>query len=234
MVAPLDNAIALRVGLAARALPDTDVRTLLRVLIKIMGEPITESKLQKLRARRLRYAHHGALAKVDEVSFRKAFALLKGQGVPPLPDSRPELPCGGYCEVMGSLKVACASNSGEKIDGAFSRCTRYLIYQVSPQQIKLIDIREPAAVLPSRERDRVRAGLLQDCAVLYTTSIGAPSAAKLVGIGLHPIRIGEPADAAGELARLQQVLAQDSPPPWLSKAMGFAPNMRPQYEEVGT
>jgi len=219
--------------LAARALPDTDARTLLRVLIKILGEPITDAKLQRLRVRRLRFAHHGALANVDEAQFRQAYSLLKGQGVPALPGAIPPTPCAGYCEVMGSVKVACASNSGEKIDGAFSRCARYLIYQVSPDQVKLIDVREPAAALSARERDEVRADLLKDCAVLYTTSIGALSAAKVVGAGLHPIKVSETQLAPVELLRLQKVLAQENPPPWLSKAMGKTPRIRPQYGEIG-
>ena len=233
MPAPLDDAIALRIGLAARALPDTDVRTLLRILIKLLGEPITQAKLQKLRANRLRYAAGGTLANVDEARFRKAFSFLKGQGVPALPEAGPPIPCAGYCELIGSLKVACASNSGERIDGAFSRCSRYLIYQVSPQQVKLIDVREPANALKTRERDQMRAALLKDCAVLYTTSIGAPSAAKVVGVGLHPIKVNEVIPAPVALERLQQVLAQENPPPWLSKAMGRVPGSRPQFEEAG-
>jgi hypothetical protein len=233
MPAPLDDEIALRIGLASRLLPGMDVRPLLQVLIGILGEPLTDAKLQKLRATRLRNAAGGWLAQVDPDHFQKALGLLKGRGVNLVRDPLPSIACGVYCELYGSVRVACASCSGEKIDGAFYSCARFLIYQVSPEYIRLIDIREPARDGQSaRDRSLSRADLIRDCDVLYTTGIGAAAAASVVGTGLHPIKLLEPARALDELKRLQQVVAQDNPPPWLTKAMGRTPVMRRFNEEV--
>lgn len=220
MSTPINDEVALRVGLAAKELPSVEVRELLQLLISIMGEPITPARLDKLRARALRNTGGELFAAADDAQFEKAFALLKGRGVQKLLSPTPEFAPGVFCEIRGSLRVACASDSGEVIDGQFSNCMRFLIYQVSPDYIRLIDIREPSAVREPKEKNQFRASLLQDCALLYTTSIGTPAAAKAVKVGLHPIRLSQPQPAQEELRRLQPVLSQENPPPWLAKAMG--------------
>ncbi len=243
MAAPLEDDIALRIGLAARVLPGVDARLLLRLLIRILGEPISSARLQRLRASRFRQALQAEAVLTDPETVRCAFDLLKGQGVPVAAAPVPVIESGVYCELSGSVRVACASDSGERIDGTFSGCSRFLIYQVSPDYIRLIDIREPAASQPgvtdgmaeqdSRNgRDQIRATLIKDCAVLYTVSIGGPAAAKVVRAGLHPIKLGYATFARDALTRLQTVLAQDNPPPWLAKAMGSAPRLRAHYCEM--
>ena len=232
MSAPLSEDIALRIGLAARALPDIEARVLLRALIEIMGEPITATKLSRLRAGRLKSAANGALAAVDDAALQQTLALLKGNGIERLSEPLPliEAYIGG--DLPGSVRVACASNTGELIDGHFGSCARFLIYQVGPEQMRLIAMREPnkgrepGRAPENEDRNAYRAQLLADCKLLYTVSIGGPAAAKAVRAGLHPIKLNEPANARATLARLQTVLAQELPPPWLQKAMGNTPNVR--------
>jgi len=217
---PLNDDIALRIGLASKELKDVETRQLLQLLIDIMGEPITAGKLEKLRAKKLREQGEGVFSSTGREAFEKAFALLKGRGIKGLLNSVPEYEEGVFCEIRGSLRVACASNRGENIDGKFSDCLRFLIYQVSPDYIRLIDIREPAMEKKRTERNRSRANLLKDCSVLYTTSIGALASAKVVKVGLHPVSLGDEQPAQQPLRRLQSVLAGESAPPWLIKAMG--------------
>lgn len=220
MSAPLSKEVALRIGLAAKAFQCIDPRSLLKVLIRIMGEPITEAKLEKLRARRLMNTAGEELENIDRADFDRGFAFLKGRGVQKVLNPAPDFPSGVFCEIKGSLRVACASDSGENIDGKFATCTRFLIYQVSENYIRLIDIREPSSKLKKEERYQFRANLLKDCALLYTTAIGALAAAKTVKVGLHPIHLKQSPSAQEELIKLQKVLARDNPPPWLCKAMG--------------
>lgn len=220
MSAPLTKEVALRIGLAAKAFKCIEPKALVKILLKIMGEPITEAKLQKLRARRLLNTAEEQLESVSRADFERGFAFLKGRGVQQVLNPAPVFPAGVFCEIKGSLRVACASDSGENIDAGFSQCKRFLIYQVSENYARLIDIREPSQPNQKEERYRLRANLLKDCALLYTTSIGAMAAAKAVKVGLHPIRLTAAQLAPNEMSRLQQVLAQDNPPPWLCKAMG--------------
>lgn len=226
MAAPLSEDIALRIGLAARLMPDVEPRVVLRALLDIMGEPITATKLSRLRAQRLRGAANGALADVDQDILQQAVALLKGQGVERIDDPLPPIDAVDPAEMRRAVRVACTSNTGERIDGHFGSCARFLIYCVAPERIALVEIREPATPPEDADRNAWRAEQLHDCDVLYTISIGGPAAAKVVRAGMHPIKIGDPVNAREALSELQQVLRSANPPPWLQKAMGVTPTVR--------
>jgi nitrogen fixation protein NifX len=226
MSAPLSDDIALRIGLAARALALPEPRPLLRVLIDIMGEPITAAKLSRLRVQRLRNAAGSLLTISDANALQRALLLLKGQGIAPTQEPLPIIESVS-AEAMGaSLLIACTSSSRERIDGHFGSCPRFLIYRVSTERIALIDVREPGTPPPAVDRNKFRAEMIGDCDVLYTVSIGGPACAKVIRAGLHPIKLSEPVNAREEIGRLQQVLRRDAPPPWLQKAMGATPKLR--------
>jgi len=233
MAAPLSEDIALRIGLAARQLPDVEPRTLLRALLDIMGEPITATKLSRLRAQRLRGAANGALAAIDQDLLQQAVALLKGQGVERLDDPLPPIETVGANDMPNAVRVVCTSNTGERIDGHFGSCARFLIYRVAPERIALVEIREPETPPEDADRNAYRAELLSDCDVMYTISIGGPAAAKVVRAGMHPIKLPAPVNAREALSDLQQVLRRDNPPPWLQKAMGIATKARVYSAEQG-
>lgn len=226
MSAPLSEDIALRIGLAARALALPEPRPLLRALIAIMGEPITAAKLSRLRAQRLRNATGNLLDSADAGVLQRALSLLKGQGIKPAHEPLPIIENVSETEMGASLLIACASNSRERIDGHFGACPRFLIYRVSSERIALVDVREPSAPPPDLDRNALRAELIGDCDVLYTVSIGGPACAKAIRAGLHPIKLAEPVNAREELGRLQQVLRRETVPPWLQKAMGNTPKLR--------
>ncbi len=127
-------------------------------------------------------------------------------------------------DVPGSIRVACASQGGERVDGHFGSCPWFLVYLVSADQVRLIAARstEDAA-------NADRAALIEDCHILYIRSIGGPAAARVVKAGVHPIKITDDGEAPELLAQLQKVLAA-SPPPWLAKVMGAAPQERVRYQ----
>ena len=226
MNAPLSDDIALRVGLAARALKQVDAKVMLKVLLRLLGEPITATKLERLRPRRLKQILANKIPELDSGDFNEAVNFLKGHKIQQLTCPAPNIPPEVSCTLFGSVRVVCSSNSGEMVDGNFSSCIRFLVYQVSATDIQLIDIREPKRLqqknLSKQESSLLRAKLIGDCDVLYTHNMGAMAAAKVVKMGVHPITLDDPIHAQQALKRLQQVLAQDSPPPWLVKAMNQA------------
>jgi len=228
--ARLSDKLALRIGLAARALPGIDARHLLQILIDILGEPLTASKLERLRANGLRKAGKDSFANVEEAALNEAVSYLKGRGVIVLPDELPSV--AGYCEgdMPGSVRVACASDHGETIDAAFSTCVRFLIYQVSAHEIRLIELRDPGSAPAHTDRNVHRAEMMADCQVLYTTSIGGPAAAKVIRAGALPIKLPRAAHALDVLRQLQDVLS-DAPPPWLAKAMGVSSPQQARFRE---
>ncbi len=132
-------------------------------------------------------------------------------------------------DMPGSIRAACASLGGEQVDGHFGSCPRFLVYQVSADEIRLIDRRATESAGRTDDTSAYRAGLIEDCHILYIRSIGGPAAAKVVKAGVHPIKILEGGEAPEVLAQLQKVLA-GSPPPWLAKVMGAAPEERIRYQ----
>ena len=224
----LSDDIALRIGLAARALPDTDAARLLRVLDAAVGLPPSAAKLDGLTVKALKSAADGELAEIDSGVLKQALALLKGRGedIEPPPEVEP------YTDgdMPGSIRVACASNGGELLDGHFGSCRRFLTYQVSADQHRLIDIRDIDDA-GAEDKNAHRARLIADCQVLYVASIGGPAAAKVVKLDIHPIKFPDGGSARERVAALQAVLA-DKAPPWLAKVMGQAPDQRVRFERA--
>ena len=217
---PLPDCIALRVGLAARRLPDTDARQLLRVLFAALGEPLTEDKLAGLTVKDLKTAADSALGEIDGAALRQALSCLKGEdgsdAAAAIPDPRP------YREgdLPNSIRIACASNQGERLDGHFGSCARFLIYQVSATAARLIAVRPaPAVVRLTADHSAERVVLIGDCDLLCVLSIGGPAAARVVNSGIHPLKRPQAEDIPALLAELQRVLAGE-PPPWLARIIG--------------
>ena len=215
----LNEEVALRIGLATRALKTVDTKAFINLLIRITGKPITLARLSKLRAKRVRSEGADLFVKVSHDDFENAFALLKGRGIQQYLHPSPSIQPGTFCDIRGALMVAVASNSGEQIDGGFINCHRFLIYQVSADAIRLIDMREPAASLKGHEKLNARANLIKDCTILYTLSVSARSAARLVKTGIHPITETAECEAIEPLTKLQQRLNQDRLPRWIEKAL---------------
>jgi nitrogen fixation protein NifX len=220
---PLPDCLALRIGLAARSLPDTTAGQLLRVLIAVLGEPLTEAKLNGLKVKDLKTGADGALGEIDGATLRLALHYLHGEdgamaesGIP-VPQSPRESP------LLGSIQVACASNHGERLDGHFGSCARFLIYQVSATEARLVAVRPaPATTRLSVDHSAERVALIDDCDLLCVLSIGGPAAARVVNSGIHPFKRPQAEDIPVLLRELQQVLAGE-PPPWLARIIGREP-----------
>jgi nitrogen fixation protein NifX len=227
MASPISEDIALRIGLAARTLPDTDPARLIRVLAAAVGLPPTAEKLATLRVKDLRSAADGELAAIDLDAVKAALAILKSDG---LTESAPPPPLDPYTDgdLPDSIRVACASDTGELLDGHFGAARRFLIYQVSAAQSRLIEVRR-VDDSAAEDKSAYRAGLIADCQVLYVASIGGPAAAKVIKLDIHPIKDAAGGSARERMVRLQEILSNKAPP-WLAKAMGKTPEERIRFE----
>ncbi|WP_295389617.1 dinitrogenase iron-molybdenum cofactor biosynthesis protein [uncultured Thiodictyon sp.] len=229
MASPISEDLALRIGLAARALPDTDPARLIRVLGAAVGLPPTVEKLAALKVKDLRAAADGELGDIDLDALKAALAHLKGEGIV---DSAPPPPLDAYTDgdMPGSIRVACASDTGDHLDGHFGAARRFLIYQVSAAECRLIDVRRVDDT-GAEDRNAYRAGLIADCQVLYVASIGGPAAAKVIKLDIHPIKDAAGGSARERMVRLQETLSHQAPP-WLAKVMGMAPQERIRFERT--
>lgn len=228
----LPRELALRVGLAARALPDVSPAMLLDILDEAVGLPLTVSKLEGLTQKAFRKAGGEPFLAAPAEALKAALALLKGKDAESA--SGPDVEAYAEGDMPGSIRVACASNSGELLDGHFGSCSRFLIYQVSPDAVRLIDRRdagageETATDDPDVDKNALRAAVIADCQILYVVSIGGPPVAKVVRAGVHPIKRPGGGDARAIVSELMPVLA-GSPPPWLAKILGTPAEARARF-----
>jgi nitrogen fixation protein NifX len=231
--AMLTRELALRIGLAAHALPDTDAKRLLSVLTDCIDLPITEEKIANLHLKTFKTAKLGEFFDVDDVLLAHALNILKSG----LPAQSGVWETQAYMDgdMPGSVKIACASTDGINVDGHFGSCSQFLIFQVSADEVRLIDIRSTDIPedLEVDDKNVFRAELIQDCQVLYISSVGGPAAAKIVKLGIHPMKLSGIERISDIIDQLQTVIS-GTPPPWLAKVMGIEPSDRFRFEREAT
>jgi len=230
----LSRETALRIGLAARVLPDVSAKQLLEVLIDKLGAPITEEKLGHITVTQLKTGLASPDGEEDTEhldivtipNYKEAVRILWGENVEsdlPVPEPYTE------GDMPGSIRVAIASNAAENMDGHFGSCIRFLIYQVSRDAVRLIDLRSTHGADESNDRNAFRTELIKDCQVLYVVSIGGPAAAKVIKAGIYPMKLSDEQPAREVVAKLQAILS-GHPPPWLAKIMGIEARQRVRFD----
>jgi nitrogen fixation protein NifX len=241
---PISDEVALRIALAARVLPDVSVSDLIYALRSHLGEQIDEEKLSKLTVTQLKTAigqtysldgeEDGEESTIALDILKEAVRILWGE----VEDVGAETGASNL-EIfenqggLDSIRVAIASNNEEQLDGHFGSCLRYLIYQLSAQELKLVDIRSAQGAATAEDKNAFRVELIKDCQVLYVVSIGGPAAAKVIKGNIYPMKIDKGAEARVILQDLQRVI-NTSPPPWLAKALGVAAGERVKnYKAIG-
>lgn len=226
----LSDEVALRIALAARVLPEISIGDLIDVLHDNVGETLDEDALSQITVTQLKmslgqtYDLDGEEAGEDArsqdiVAFKEAVRILWGE-IDDAEHRLPSLEAYQDGEMPGSIRVAIASNNQERLDGHFGSCARFLIYQLSPNEIRLIDRRSTLEADGSEDKNAFRVNLIKDCHVLYVVAVGGPAAAKIIRGGVYPMKQEEGGDARELLAGLQQVM-RTSPPPWMAKALGI-------------
>lgn len=225
----LDRDTALRIALAGRALPDIGVGRLIGVLVERLGNPLTLEALARITVTDLKTGlgdvdgeEDGEDIGIGLDAMKLAVRILWGEteedDTLPVPRS--------YNETLpGAIRVALSSNSGTNLDGHYGSCLRYLVYEVSAEAWRLIDVRPAVEADLSDDRNAFRAGLVSDCQVLYVVSVGGPAAAKIINAGIYPIKKIEGGTAEEILSDLQHVMKR-SPPPWLAKLLGVDETQR--------
>ncbi|MFM7425590.1 MAG: dinitrogenase iron-molybdenum cofactor biosynthesis protein [Elainella sp.] len=231
---PISNEVALRIALASRLFPELSITDFIEALQTYLGGTLDEISLGRITVTNLKTAlgqtyeldadEDGEDADaLDIAAFKKAVRLLWGEL-----DEIDQLPTTELYQeddMPNSVRVAVASNNQESLDGHFGSCLRYLIYQLSAEELRLIDIRSALEADLSDDKNAFRVSLIRDCSVLYIVAIGGPAAAKVVQAGIYPIKKEAGGPARELLGELQHALAT-SPPPWLAKILGVAAGER--------
>lgn len=229
----MNRELALSIGLAARALPNIAPKQLINLLIDLLGHPITEEKIHTLT-----YSYYQQAIKTNfnqsysDVEIQDSLVCLKfvdhSQTIEKVKVCAAKLKTGQTLPC--SIRVAITSKDGLWIDDQFSNCYKIYIFQVSAVGHQLIEIRDTTTeeTIKGDEKRVYRAKLIKDCQVLYSLSIGGPVAAKIIKLGIHPVKVHNVVSIDSILDQLQHVLAS-SPPPWLAKSMGLKPTSSNLY-----
>ena len=227
---PVTREAALRIALAARALPKVTLPALIEQLQRCIGETIDEENLRQVTVTMLKTGFASADGEEDGEdigigleAMKLAVRILWGetQG----DESLPKIETYEDGEMPGSVRVAIASDKGDTLSGHFGSCLRFLVYQVSPSEIRLVDIRDTMDAEFSEDKNLWRARLIGDCHVCYVVSIGGPAAAKVIRADVYPIKIPDGGPALDILKPFQTAMVE-SPPPWMLKALGVAAEKR--------
>ncbi len=120
------------------------------------------------------------------------------------------------------MKIAFTTKTGAAIDMHFGQADSFHVWEVTPDEAHYLETITVAEHGPDEE-DRIaaRAGLLADCAIVYTMQIGGPAAAKLIARRIHPMKTNVEVGLKESIEKIQEVL-RGNPPPWLRKAMNKA------------
>lgn len=229
--APISREAALRVALAARAMPGVALPALIDVLQnRIGGDKIDTDDLRGVTVTDLKTAFASADGEEDGEDIGMGLEALKmavrilwgdSDGKDGLPEPEP------YAEgdMPGSIRVALASDGGLALNGHFGSCLRYLVYQVSPTESRLVGLRDALEADFADDKNAFRVSLIKDCQVCYVVSVGGPAAAKVIRADIYPIKKPEGGEASEIIAQFQSAMV-NSPPPWLLKILGVSPEQR--------
>jgi nitrogen fixation protein NifX len=227
---PLSDQVALRIAFASKALHGVPLAALIDALHTCLGDVLDEAALSRVTVADLKGAFGGSYnldgeedgserwRTVDMAAFKEAVRILWGVTND---DGGPGLDAYSDGDMPGSVRVALASNSGEELNGHFGSAAFYLVYQVSAEHVRLIDVRSASGADASGDKNAFRVELIRDCRILYIVSIGGPASAKVIKADIHLMPIPDGGPAREILGNLQRVIAK-SPPPWLAKALGVA------------
>lgn len=247
MATPLSRELALRIGMATRVLPGVTAGVLVNSLVGQVGWPLSEANLARITVTQLRNAlsQGGSIdadlelpgAQIQErfsvEQLKAAVAILWGQAsAAPPEDDLPGTEAYQEGDMPGSIRVAVASDGGEMINAHFGNCRRFLVYQLSPQECRLIDARLTDGADEAEDSSAFRTQLIRDCHVLFVQSIGGPAAAKVINAKIYPLKFAEGGSARGHLDELQRKMAS-LPPPWLAKVMNVPVADRVRFHTEG-
>jgi nitrogen fixation protein NifX len=133
-------------------------------------------------------------------------------------------------EIPGGLKIAFATQDMRRVDAHFGSARAIMIYEVGPDDHRLIEALEFDDVsdqtgsggdrndVEKEDRIETKVQAIKGCAMLFVVAIGGGAAARVVGCNIYPVKVREPEAISDTIARIQTML-RGSPPPWLRKLM---------------
>jgi nitrogen fixation protein NifX len=232
----LSRELALRIALASRVLPGVDLPKLISVLHAKVGSPLDDEKLKSVTVTNLKtgIGSHDGEEDGEDIGIGLANIKLAVRylwGEEEGDEGLPEIQTYKEGDLPESIRIAIASNSEALLNGHFGSCIRFLVYQLSKTEMRLVDIRSTLEADSSDDRNLFRVNLIDDCQVLFVQSIGGPAAAKVIRADIYPIKVPDVIDGEEQLREFQKVF--DAPPPWMAKILGKSAEERKRFSHDG-
>lgn len=228
----LPRELALRIALASRVLPGIDIPSLLGILHERVGSPLDDEKLKSVTVTNLKTGigsldgeEDGEDIGIGLANIKLAVRYLWGDEAED--EDLPEIQPYREGDLPESIRVAIGSNSGALVNGHFGSCIRFLVYQLSRNDCRLVDIRSTLEADSADDKNLFRANLIKDCHVMFVQSIGGPAAAKVIRNDIYPIKVPDVIEALEQLTEFQKVF--DAPPPWFAKVLGKSAEERVRF-----
>jgi nitrogen fixation protein NifX len=128
-----------------------------------------------------------------------------------------------------AIRVAIATQDMKNLNAHFGSAKKFAVYDVTKTGWTLVEtvafdtVSDEGGKHSTDGDDRItpKVEALKGCHLLFCLAIGGPSAAKVVGAKIHPIKMPQvqPLDAVLERTR---VMLNGAPPPWLRKVLADA------------
>ena len=128
-----------------------------------------------------------------------------------------------------AIRVAIATQDMKSLDAHFGSAKKFAIYDVTAEGWNLVEtvafdqVSDEGGKHQNDGDDRItpKVEALAGCHLLFCLAIGGPSAAKVVGAKIHPIKMPQVQPLDAVLERTRQML-NGAPPPWLRKVLAEA------------
>ncbi len=140
----------------------------------------------------------------------------------------------------GALRIAIATQDLKGLNAHFGSAKLFAVYDVTPQSWNFVeavgfdDVSNESGQHKNEGDDRItpKVEALKGCHILFCLAIGGPSAAKVVGAKIHPIKVPQPSSIEEVLQRTQTML-KTAPPPWLRKVLAEAGTLssKPSFDD---
>jgi nitrogen fixation protein NifX len=128
-----------------------------------------------------------------------------------------------------AIRVALATQDMKNLNAHFGSAKKFAIYDVSTSGWNLVEtvafdtVSDEQGKHAADGEDRItpKVEALAGCHLLFCLAIGGPSAAKVVGAKIHPIKMAGGQTLEAVLERTC-IMLNGSPPPWLRKVLAQA------------
>lgn len=128
-----------------------------------------------------------------------------------------------------AIRVAIATQDLKNLNAHFGSAKRFAVYDVTTEGWRFIeahdfsDVSDESGKHKTEGDDKItpKVEALTGCHLLFCLAIGGPSAAKVVGAKIHPIKMPQPSSIEEVLDKTRTML-KGTPPPWLRKVLADA------------